>query len=80
MLRKLLLLSSRIGSPGAGLAVGDSGGRRLYLEARTGQMSIVVPLEVDQVRQLVATGRSWLAEHDQVPTCSHRLNAASVQV
>jgi hypothetical protein len=43
-------------------------------------MSIVVPLEVDQVRQLVATGRSWLAEHDQVPTCSHRLNAASVQV
>lgn len=76
MLRKLLLLSARIGRPGAGLAVGDSDGRRLYIEARTGPMSVTVPLERDQVRQLVATCSSWLDERDAGPRVSDRTAAA----
>jgi hypothetical protein len=80
MLRKMLQLSARVGHPGAGLTVGDSDGRRLYVEARTHPLSVVVPLERDQVRQLVAVCQSWLAEREQTPTCAHRRSAPSVQI
>lgn len=81
MLRKLLTITSRVGRPSTRLDVGDSGGRILYLGANMHPVGVVVALERDQVRHLIAVCSSWLAELDQQPAAAHHhpLRRVSVQ-
>lgn len=65
-LRRLLSIASRAGRPGTLLNVGDSGGRRLYLELVMEPVSIVAALDAVDVEQLHTTLAEWLRERDDV--------------
>lgn len=65
--RTLLELRARIGRPGVLLRFGDSGGRLLYLEARTGPESVAVALEESDVRRIADALTDWLTERDETP-------------
>ena len=69
MYRTLLRLTSTVCRPLAAVELSDSGGRYLYLRAGTGPVSVTVPLERDQVRELAEAALTWLAEHpgDRAP-------------
>lgn len=64
MYRRRLELRAARGRPVATLTVGDSGGRLCYVTAALGAMAIAVPLEDDDVDQLVAALTSWRRDRD----------------
>jgi hypothetical protein len=67
MVRTLLELAARVGRPGVLLRLGDSGGRLLFLEARTGPELVAVALEREDVVRLVSACSRWLDERDGIP-------------
>lgn len=86
MHRTLLRLRSTVCRPISEITLADSRGRYLYLIAATPPAAIAVPLELDQVRQLVFSMSAWLEEHPAevrpygrtVQTCTVASGAAPV--
>lgn len=62
MYRRRVELRARTGAPVPTLTVGDSGGRFCYVTATTAPLAIAVPLDADQVEQLIAALVGWRTE------------------
>lgn len=75
MYRQRLRLRAARGRPTATLTVGDSAGRLTYVTAALGGMGIAVPLDGDQVDELVAV----LVERRREQTGEARPFGRSVQ-
>jgi hypothetical protein len=69
MYRRRLELVARAGRPAATLTVGDSGGRLCYVTASMTAAAIAVPLDADQVDDVIAALHAWRDERaaDQQP-------------
>ena len=84
LFRELLRISSRVGSPGTLLQLGDADGRILYLQAAMSPVSVVVGLEDDDVRRLHAALGEWLAgragQQRPAPLIAGRIRAGLADV